>query len=147
MDKYDVYEILYRGFMFCAITIGMLYFVMMITNALSGLVGLIITGILYALWFMVVVGTGAYLLIIMNGTFRPKAPDSIDDLIEELEDDEDPDLTETRIKEIIASIKVTELLKGGSVSNQDYERIRYAMELAGERIEQLEKSKGEKSND
>jgi hypothetical protein len=96
---------------------------------------------------MVVVGTGAYLLIIMKGTFRPRSSESIDDLIVELEDDEDPDLTETRIKEIIASIKVTDLLKGGSVSKQDYERIQYAMELAGERIDQIEKSKGEKSND
>lgn len=147
MDKYDIYEILYRGFVFCAITIGMLYFVMMITNALSGSVGFVITCILYALWFTVVVGTGAYLLIIMKGTFRPREPDSIDSLITELEDDEDPDLTETRIKEIIASIKVIELLKDGSVSKQDYERIQYAMELAGERIEQLEKTKLEESND
>lgn len=138
MDKYDVYEILYRGFVFCAITIGMLYFVMLVSGVLSGLIGFVITIAMYGLWLMVVVGTGAYLTIVMKGTFRPREPDTIDDLISELEDD---DITEIRIKEIIASIKVTELLKDGAVSGYDYERIQYAMKLAGERIEEIDGTK------
>lgn len=144
MDKYDVYEFLYRGFVFCAISIGMLYFVMLVSGAVTGLIGMVVTAILGVLWLMVVVGTGAYLIIVMKGSFRPRAPDTIDDLISELEDLEDPDVTEERIKEIIASIKVTELLKDGSVSGYDYERIQYALKLAGERIEKLE---GEKPHD
>lgn len=144
MDKYDVYEFLYRGFVFCAISIGMLYFVMLVSGAVTGLIGMVVTAILGVLWLMVVVGTGAYLIIVMKGSFRPRAPDTIDDLISELEDLEDPDVTEGRIKEIIASIKVTELLKDGSVSGYDYERIQYALKLAGERIEKLE---GEKPHD
>ena len=141
MDKYDVYEILYRGFVFCAIAIGMLYFVMLVSGAISGLIGLVITIVLYALWIMVVVGTGAYLIIVMKGTFRPREPDTIDELISELEE---PDITEIRIKEIVASIKVTELLKDGAISGYDYERMQYAMKLAGEQIERIE---GEKSHD
>jgi hypothetical protein len=142
MDKYDVYEILYRGFVFCAITIGMLYFVILVSGALSGVIGTVITIAMFGLWIMVVIGTAVYLTIVMKGTFRPREPDTIDDLISELE--EEDDITEIRIKEIIASIKVIELLKDGAVSGYDYERIQYAMKLAGDKIEELG---GEKPHD
>jgi hypothetical protein len=136
MDKYDVYEILYRGFIFCAITIGMLYFVMCISGVVDGLLGLFITVALYTLWLMVAVGTATYLVIIMKGTFRPREIDTIEDLISELETD---DVSRSRMLEIL-ELPIVQ----NPTTLDECDRVQYVIELIKQKTNELD---GEKSND
>ncbi len=137
MDKYDVYEILYRGFVLVAISGGMLYFVTMLSGLCNGIIGTIIAIAMYLLWAVVTIGTASYVLIIMKGTFRPSEPepDTIDDLIEELENG---DVSELRIAEIIL------LIQADGKSQCDHERILYALDLLNKRVKELN---GEEKHD
>jgi hypothetical protein len=133
MDKYDVYEILYRGFVLVAISGGMLYFVMRLSELCNGFAGMIISIVMYFLWAIVTIGTASYVLIIMKGTFRPKEPepDTIDDLIEELEDIE----TEIpRLNEIITAIRCSGIITDGGINQELKLRLENAVKKATERI-------------
>lgn len=107
MDKWDVFEILYRSIIFVAIVGTTGYFSYGITTSLVGSgksYAFVVATIIIFGWLILAISVLAWLTLVAKGSFRP---------VEELPEDMDIDELEQKIQdgEIISEMKTDEVVR------------------------------------